>query len=457
MLAARVDERAELPPREAPQPAQREGVLPGDTMHAAMTTRTRAALLLGLLALPLLAASAAGGREQLVESLAGQKKFAPMWPGGTFEHGSESGLAWTRVVTDGKGGPTFAANVRPYRPLIDATGKFVKVWIKVDDASNLGGMEFRLSSDRFASSYFAFPISMYDDADFNLLRGGVWTPLTFSFGAARIEGDPRREAINSIGWYVADKGNETPVTAWWGGLALVDEPSEGVLSITFDDGYDEHLEAAEMMAKHRFPGTAYVIPDAVGQEGYLTLHQLVDLQERYGWDVAAHHQTPFTQMRPDELETAILGIQRFLAENEFGAGALHLAYPLGKQNTSLVRPLVRKHFTTGRSAADGPETLPPADPHLLRVLNVTNTTKPEAVGEAARRAKQNKEWLILMLHYLTEEPTNALEYAYADFERMLAAIDATGIKVMPLSQVWAACQSEACRLGPATAPAAAAD
>ena len=62
-----------------------------------------------------------------------------------------------------------------------------------------------------------------------------------------------------------------------------------------------------------------------------------------------------------------------------------------------------------------------------------------------------------MLHYLTEEPTNALEYGYSDFERMLAAIDATGIRVMPLSQVWAACQSESCRLGPVTAPAAAAD
>ena len=47
-------------------------------------------------------APAAGAREQLVESLAGTRKFAPLWPGGTFEQGSESGLSWARVVTDGK-------------------------------------------------------------------------------------------------------------------------------------------------------------------------------------------------------------------------------------------------------------------------------------------------------------------------------------------------------------------
>jgi len=395
---------------------------------------------LAALGLAALAGSASAG-ERMIETFSGRSaRFAPLWPGGTVEQGGAGGLPWLRVVSDGEGGGTFVANVRPYDPPFDFRGRFLKVWVKVDDVSRLGGMEFRLSSDRFGGSYYAFGFPLYDDEDFNVVRDGVWTTLTFSFGSARVEGEPRREAINSIGWYVADKGDGEPVTATWGGLAMVDEPSEGVVSFTFDDGYREHHEAARRMAEHGFAGTAYVIPDAVGERGYMTLHQLVDLQEQWGWDVAAHHARPFTEMRPDELENSILGVQRYLVENGFLGGVRHLAYPLGKQDTSLVRPLVRKHFTTARVAASGPETLPPADPHLLRTINVTHETTPEEIGAAARRAAAHHEWLILMFHYLVEEPTFATQYALADFDEVLEQVKAAGVRVMPLIEVWNTCQ-----------------
>jgi len=420
--------------------------------------RTRVLLTTALLfALGSLSAAGAFAAERVVESLGGAKKFAPLWPGGTFEMGGDAGFPWARIVTDGKAGPSFIANVRPYNPTLDATGRFVKVWIKIDDVTRMGGMEFRLSSDRFNSNYFAFEFPMYDDADFNVVRDGVWTTLTFPFGSARVEGKPDRKAINSVGWYVADKGEEAPVTAFWGGVALVDEPPEGVVSITFDDGYDDHYLAAQIMHEHGFQGTAYIIPDAIGQHGYMNLHQLVDLQERYGWDVAAHHETPFTQMRPDELESTILGVQRYLTENEFGGGAKHLAYPLGKQNTSLVRPLVRKHFATARVAGSGPETLPPADPHLLRVMNVLDTTTPEEIGAAARMARENKQWLILMFHYLVDEPTNPIEYSTESFKKAMAQLAAAQVRVLPLARVWEACNTSTlglenpCRLGGAVA------
>jgi peptidoglycan/xylan/chitin deacetylase (PgdA/CDA1 family) len=410
--------------------------------RAAARRAARRAATVGLLTLGLvlgLRSPAARADEELVEDLSGARHFAPMWPGGTFELGEDSGFHWARIVTDGEAGSTFVANVRPYKPLIDASGKFVKVRIKVDDVSKLSGMEFRLSSDRFASSYYAFSFPLYDDSDFNIVRDGVWTTLTFPFGSGRVEGEPDRSHIDSLGWYVSDKGNGAPLTAWWGGISLVDEPTEGVVTITFDDGYDENLVAAEIMARHGMKGTAYIIPESIGQNGYLNHHQLVDMQLRYGWDIAAHHQTPFTELRPDELENVILGVKQFLAENDFGAGAVHLAYPLGRQNTALVRPLVRKHFATARVAAMGPETLPPADPHLLRVLNVTNETRPEDVVAAAQRAKDDKEWLILMLHYLVEKPENSLQYPVADFEKMIAGIAKTQVRVLPMTQVWAAC------------------
>jgi hypothetical protein len=36
-------------------------------------------------------------------------------------------------------------------------------------------------------------------------------------------------------------------------------------------------------------------------------------------------------------------------------------------------------------------------------VNVTNTTTPEEIGAAARLARQDKQWLILMFHWMVDE------------------------------------------------------
>ena len=82
----------------------------------------------------------------------------------------------------------------------------------------------------------------------------------------------------------------------------------------------------------------------------------------------------------------------------------------------MVRPLVRKHFATARLAGAGPETIPPADPHLLRAVNVLDTTTAEELGEIARRARDHGEWAILMFHHLRESTASPLDYPIERFE-----------------------------------------
>ncbi len=400
---------------------------------------SRKRLFAAALSLAFLVASGVRANERVLVSFEEARTFAPMWPGGTFSEGRGEGLSWLQLVSDGNKGSSFVSNVRPLRPTVDATGQFVKVWFKIDDFARLGGMEFRLSSDHFVENYFAFTFPRYEDLDFNIVRGGVWTTLTFSFGQATVVGKPDRTHIDSVGWYLADNGNKQPVTAQWGGLALVDAPDEGVVSVTFDDGYDEHFLAAKLMQPYGFRGTAYIIPEAIGAAGYLTLHQMIALRERYGWDVESHHAIPFTDFSSADLEAAILGVQRFITQHGVGRGGHHLAYPLGKQDPVKVRPLVRKHFASARIAGGGVETLPPADPHLLRVFNVTNDIPPEEVVRVATIAREHGEWLILMFHYLVAEPKNALEYKVEDFERLLAGVAETGIRVLPVTEVFSAC------------------
>lgn len=389
--------------------------------------------------------------------------FGLVWREGALESGRDARGAFARVVTDGAGHPSLAAHATPLASPLDARRRFVKLWLRVDDRERLGGFELRLYTGGGTSEhFFGFEVPLFTDPEADLVKSGEWTTLSWSFGAARVVGSPDRSRVDAIGGWVIDRGGGRPVSADLGAVALVDAPSQGVVSLTFDDGFDEHRLAAELMAEHGFRGTAYVIPHAFGTRGHLSHADAAALQDRFGWDVAAHHETPFTQMGARELEGAILGVRRALEHGGFTRGSAHLAYPLGKQDPSVVRPIVRRHFATARVASGGAETLPPADPHLVRAWNVTNVARPEDVAAAARRAHEHGEWLVLMFHYLVEErPANALEYAVEDFRALLDGLARAGVRVLPVSEVWQACASAAadptaaaCALPPLPPPTA---
>lgn len=381
-------------------------------------------------------ASAAAG-ERLIEGMDRIGAFTDRWGVGRVEPGGGPGFAWVRVTTAGDGRPSLVANRKPYDPPLDLRGRFLKVWLRVEDVGRLDGISLRLSSDGLANDTFVFRIPLFGDRDFNFLQDETWVTATFSFGAAETSGAPDRAAVDSIGLYVGDDAGG-PARVSWGGLAVVDEPPHGIVSLTFDDGYDEHARvAAPVMARYALRGTAYVIPDLVGSRDYAGLEELHVLRDRFGWEVAAHHQVPFTDFDAAQLEAAVLGVQRYLVANGFAGGATHLAYPLGRHDPSVVLPLVRKYFTTARIAGAGPETLPPADRHRLRVVNVLNTTTPDQIARAVARAQRHHEWLILMFHFLVEEPELETEYGVKDFEAVVRAIRQSEIAVLPVGEVWA--------------------
>lgn len=384
----------------------------------------------------LLTPSCVQGSETWGEALRDPSHVIERWGQGSLEFGRDGRFDWVRCTTRGKGSPALLVNETPYAPPLDLSRKFVKVWIRVDDVRKLGALEFRLSSDGHQSDILHFSVPLFVDPEFGLVQSGSWIPITFSLGTARQTGRPDPRRIDSAGWYVEDAGRG-PVRFSWGGLAVIDTPEPGLVSFTFDDGYDEHARvAAPLMARHGLRGTAYVMPDQIGTQGYMTLAELASLRDRFGWDVAAHHAVPFTDFPRDELERTILGVRRFLTVNGFSPGADHLALPLGKHDTERVLPLVRKHFRTTRIAGAGPETLPPADPHRLRVLNVLASTPPDTVEDWARRAQRYGEWAILMFHFLVENPQKETEYSIENFRQVVDRVHAVGVPVRTVSDVW---------------------
>lgn len=397
----------------------------------------RSRLLRGVLtlnvALWILGVASARAGEKWLDAEPTTLRMASMWKEGSITTKKEMGRSFVRITTDGKGDPTFAA-MRDIAPVVDARKQFVKLLLRVQGLENLAGIEVRVGSDSLKSTWYSYVVPLYSDLEYNLLQDGAWTTITMSLGTSNATGTPNRGAIDSFGIMVTDKGKGA-VEVDFGGVALVDEPTEGVVSFTFDDGYKEHLAAAKLLAERNWRGTAYVIPETIGLPAYLTVDDLAEIR-RLGTDVAAHDNPPFTQLPPNDLEPRLRGIQSYLVEHGHAEGAQHLAYPLGKQETRRVRPTVNKLFATARLAGSGPETLPPADPHLLRAMNVMDSTTPEEVGAAAQRARDNHEWLILMFHWLPEKTAKATDYSMADFKRALDAVAKTGVRVAPISELW---------------------
>ncbi len=360
--------------------------------------------------------------------------FEPLVGVGSSERGSDGRGAWLRFETAGAGVMAAVGTPGPLAPALDLRGRFVSLRVRVDVAERLAGAELRLAS---SEGSFAIDVRVFVDPPMNLLQSGEWIDLTFSLGAARPEGRPDRGAIERVEWRLSERaGPGAHVTGWVGGLDSHALPEEGVVSFSFDDGYDEHYAvAAPMLAEAGLRATAYVMPEQVGQPGYMSWEQLRALDADFGWDVSAHHFTPFTDFPRAELPGVLDAIVHGLEANGFSRGVRHLAYPLGKHDAGIVA-LVRSRFATARLASGGAETLPPADPYRLRALNVLQSTPPAALVAAAERARDEREWLILMFHFLVEEPRIDTEYAVSALRAAAKGIAATGVAVRPVSEVW---------------------
>lgn len=315
--------------------------------------------------------------------------------------------------------------------------KFVRVKFKVSNLANLTGIELRLSSDDSGyDNFVSIPVPLFTDIDFNTVQTNSWMTYTFTMGEAISHGAPNLDKIKRIGFYIGGKELEIDFSL----IEIVESINHSIVSFTFDDGYDDHILAARIMGEYNFPGTAYLMPRQVNKKNYLTTDNIIEMKEKFGWDLSSHHKIPILDFTYSELDNELnytLGYLNALGSEE---EALHFAYPLGKQSRETTLPLIKRTFHSARLAGGGAETLPPADWHMLRTLNVIPALSPQDLIERIRKAEKQGEWLILMFHYLTddENPTNPLAYNTKKFQEFCQLLYSEGSLVLTVNQVYKA-------------------
>lgn len=348
-----------------------------------------------------------------------------------FIKGSQS----LKLTTDGLGSAVFTRKAS-ISPNLNITRKQIKIWLRIDDPTKISELFVYLSSDNLSTAWYTLKPS----DDITSIKANTWVPVTFSFGRnSTTTGSPNKAAINCI--QVRCKDDTTgAINVWYGGIESFDEPQTGVISITFDDGFDGVWNYAKpYMDKYGYAGVEYVITSGrIGTSGYMTLAQLKVLQTD-GWDISNHTKTHgfLSQQTPAEIEQEFYDSQNWLIANGFTKGAQDLALPHGDYDETVVLPIVKKYFRSCRTIVANCETIPPADQYKLRVYLVLNTTTTTQLQTAITNAINNKEWLILVFHQIvTSGASQSTQYLKADFETVMDFINSSSGVVRTVSDVF---------------------
>lgn len=141
--------------------------------------------------------------------------------------------------------------------------------------------------------------------------------------------------------WVADEGFR-----WGSLLEALTRPREKIAALTFDDGFADVLEAAELLRSASIPATLFVCPGLLGGVSSWTTSPatrclpLLQPEEvrrlsREGFLIAPHGWThlPFTALSPSELARDLGKCNEFFAEHLHSVPEL-VAYPYGRCGAS---------------------------------------------------------------------------------------------------------------------------
>jgi peptidoglycan/xylan/chitin deacetylase (PgdA/CDA1 family) len=306
------------------------------------------------------------------------------------------------ITTEGNGEESIATS--PLLDPVDLTNSHVSMQAQISFSSRLDAVRLRLSSGNIATDYAEATV-WESDFDPVVLRS------SFEFQSLPIKGF---HVLGSVDWSKIDRAqlivtdNEAgPVTLYVAGIYAVPTSHRATISFTFDDGYESVFKRGmRKLSAYRYPASAYVIADAVGNPGMLSLEQLYSLRDLHHWEIAGHAFTladhnlsnGLDGLEPEALKTEMNGLRDWLDENGFSRASF--AYPKGAAGSE-VRRYVKRDYCAGRTTAQGPETIPPRDNYTLRGWSVNGLNTDVADMDAAvEKAVAEGTWLVLTFHNL---------------------------------------------------------
>jgi peptidoglycan/xylan/chitin deacetylase (PgdA/CDA1 family) len=214
--------------------------------------------------------------------------------------------------------------------------------------------------------------------------------------------------------------------AWLGGCLPATSGGNGdggaastpvIVSLTFDDGFDDVFAAREILASHRMSATFYIISGKVDSPGYLTRAQVEAIYSD-GHEIGGHTLThpDLTTVTTDEARRQICDDRQALLD--WGYRVQTFAYPYGAENHAIeglalgcgysVARTVGGIITGATCASCSPaESLPPRDPEAARTPGSikVDTSLDDMRGYVEQAERSNLggvAWVPIVMHHVCD-------------------------------------------------------
>lgn len=242
-----------------------------------------------------------------------------------------------------------------------------------------------------------------------------------------------------------------------------------IVSLTFDDGYAEHVAAARLLTANGLRGTFFIPSGFVGTDGYMTVDDLRSLG-RDGHEIGGHTVTHphLTTMSRDEALRQICNDRANLTG--WGFSVTSFAYPFAATDAQAEDAAKTCGYNSARGLddvrtrfscpdCDYAETLPPANYfHTAAPQDAHNTWTLQDLKDTVTNAMPGGGWVQETFHRIgpnSADPLNVSQDVFDAFIVWLAHLQATGVvNVRTVHEVIGGTERPLVPAAPAPLPAA---
>ncbi|HET8813485.1 MAG TPA: polysaccharide deacetylase family protein [Solirubrobacterales bacterium] len=252
----------------------------------------------------------------------------------------------------------------------------------------------------------------------------------------------------------AAQAGEHVVTASSGSLSdqailNVEAGAPTIVSLTFDDGRADQIQAAHLLSERGMAGTFFVITGRVGAAGYLSLAELESMAAA-GHEIGDHtvNHLNLLNVNREEAERQVCNARVQL--EAWGFEVRSFAYPQGGSNPEIEEVVENCNLNSARIASDlvSPgacsgcayaETIPPKNPYKIRTPDSvkSDTSLAELKGLVNQAQEHGGGWVPVVFHRVCDECSAASidPATLAAFLDWLGSEAANGVSVKTIDEV----------------------
>ncbi|HMH70417.1 MAG TPA: polysaccharide deacetylase family protein [Candidatus Saccharimonadales bacterium] len=211
------------------------------------------------------------------------------------------------------------------------------------------------------------------------------------------------------------------------------ELSKGLVSVTFDDGWESvDSHALELLTKHHIRTTQYIISDVAAKSvpEYMN-YDAVTRFKKAGHEIGSHSLTHCNQTKLDtaSIKNNAIASKQTLEQQKLGP-ITSFAYPLGQYNEA-TQDIFSKHYQFIRTSDYGfnDRYFDETNVHSIGILD---TTTDHELKMWLDFAKTHHQWVVFVYHRVND--SGEYNVTTQQLDRQLDLISQSGLQTLPLGE-----------------------